>query len=276
MDTLNRGVHFPVITSAHDMAWKAVAVNLSDLAAMGAEPLYCTVHLCHDGNDDFLNDFTRGCEHISATFELPYTLASAASTDMSVTVQVYGQVPANQALRRDGARAGDGLYVSGHPGDAALALSDLALSKHHRQYVQQRLDKPFPRVLLGQQLRGIANAMIDVSDGLLADLGHILAASGVGARVRVDRLPLSATLQSLHDKHGARRLALTGGDDYELCFTVPADREPELQQLHTNVTITRIGDISAEERLLLLDDDNRPVSLDVAGYEHFREGRHGK
>jgi thiamine-monophosphate kinase len=276
MDTLNRGVHFPVATAADAIGWKAIAVNLSDLAAMGAEPLYCSVHLYHDHDDAFVRTFTAGCEQISNACQVPFALDVEAVNDLSVTVQVYGQVPEAMALRRDGARVGDGIYISGCLGDAALALSAVEMDTNVYTAARQRLDRPQPRLALGRQLRGTASSAIDISDGLLADLGHIMQASGVGARLVRDQVPLSGALQTLGDRQQAWQLALGGGDDYELCFTVPAAREQQLRALNVDVSITRIGEIIEGKALQLMDSAGRAVAIDQAGYEHFTGEPHGQ
>jgi thiamine-monophosphate kinase len=276
VDTLNRGVHFPDLTAADAIAWKAIAVNLSDLAAMGAEPLFSSVHLCHDHDAAFVQAFTAGCNDIRAACGVPFALDAKAVNDLSVTVQVYGQVPETMALRRDGARVGDGIYVSGCLGDAALALSASAMAANADSDIQQRLDRPQPRLALGKQLRGIASSAIDISDGLLADLGHILESSGVGARLVRDQVPLSNALRSVRDRDRAWQLALTGGDDYELCFTVPAEREERLQTLACEVSITCIGEIIEGTRLQLVDSGGHAVAMERAGYEHFTGESHGQ
>jgi thiamine-monophosphate kinase len=243
---------------------------------MGADPLYCSIHLYHDRDETFLQAFTAGCEVIGNAYQVPFVLDAEAADDLSVTVQVYGQVPEPMALRRDGARVGDGVYVSGCLGDAALALSAINLEGDPQAAVQQRLDRPQPRLQLGKQLRGIASSAIDISDGLLADLGHILQASGVGARLVRDQVPLSSALQTIADSERAWQLALTGGDDYELCFTVPAAREEKLQTLSREVSITRIGEIMEGNALQLLDSAGHAVAMEQAGYEHFRGEPHGQ
>jgi thiamine-monophosphate kinase len=189
---------------------------------------------------------------------------------------VYGQVPEAMALRRDGARVGDGIYISGCLGDAALALSAVEMDTNVYTAARQRLDRPQPRLALGRQLRGTASSAIDISDGLLADLGHIMQASGVGARLVRDQVPLSGALQTLGDRQQAWQLALGGGDDYELCFTVPAAREQQLRALNVDVSITRIGEIIEGKALQLMDSAGRAVAIDQAGYEHFTGEPHGQ
>ena len=210
MDTLNSGVHFPPATAPADIGWKALAVNLSDLAAMGALPAWCTLSLSlPEASDAFVDGFLDG-------------FLDTTRGPLSVCVSAHGLVEPGMALRRDGARVGDEIWVSGTLGDAAGALAQWQSAGDGDALLRARLDRPTPRVALGRALRGIANACIDVSDGLLADLGHVCAGSGVGAGVEIAALPSSDALRTTFEAERCRLLQAGGGDDYELCFTAPA------------------------------------------------------
>jgi len=275
-DTLIEGRHFPPGTAAADIAWKALAVNLSDLAAMGAGPVAALLALSLPGEPDgaWLEDFCDGWAALAAVHDL--ALAGGDTTRgpvLALTVTCFGSVPSAQALRRDGARAGDGIYVSGTLGDAAGALALLQeAGEPAAPVLRRRLDRPQPRLALGLALRGLASAAIDVSDGLLADLGHVLRASGVGARIDPARVPLSAELVAQVGPGRALELALHGGDDYELCFTVPVADEARLCAVARvcGLRITRIGDVVADGAGRLSDPEGRP--LQVSGWDHFAAG----
>lgn len=273
-DTLIAGRHFPENTDPESVGHKALAVNLSDLAAMGAEPSWATLALSlPEGDEAWLAGFARGFGALAREHGL--ALIGGDTTRgpvLSITVTIAGTVKSGQALCRDGAKPGDGVYVSGELGAAArglnrwltgeLALGDPALL---------RLDRPQPRVSLGRALRGVASAAIDISDGLAADLAHICVASAVGAELDTDKLPLAPEVRKADD---ALALALSGGDDYELCFTVPADREMMLSlALGGDLpACTRIGTVTEGEGLVLLDAEGVRLSLPAAGFNHFSEG----
>jgi thiamine-monophosphate kinase len=275
-DTLVAGRHFPLDTDPADIGWKALAVNLSDLAAMAAEPVAALLALTVPAAPD--PDWTAGFCAGWATLAERHQVALAggdtsAGPVLSLTVTALGVVPTGQALRRAGARVGDGIHVSGRLGDAAAGL---ALWPERAQPaiapLAARLARPQPRIALGRALRGVASSAIDISDGLLADLGHLLTASAVGAELAIDQLPLSPELLAAADLAQVRRWALTGGDDYELCFTVPPAREPALAAAAaaSATGVRRIGTVVAQPGLRLLD---RGVALPLpahGGWEHFR------
>ncbi|KAA9130749.1 thiamine-phosphate kinase [Marinihelvus fidelis] len=274
-DTLNTGIHFPDDTDPAAIGHKSLAVNLSDLAAMGADPAWALLNLSlPDTCPDWLDAFAAGFAALAGPSGI--TLAGGDTTRgaLSVTVTALGFVPAGQALTRDGARPGDRVVVSGTLGDAALALSRLGSDAPPAAAQRDRLDRPTPRLELGRRLRGLATACIDISDGLAADLGHILAASAVGAHLDATRLPASTALASLPF---AQRLSLqaTGGDDYELCFTLPAAHAAELDALAADagVALTDIGEITPGDALEWSGPGGQPVRLDTAaGYDHFGGG----
>lgn len=273
MDTLNAGVHFPDGTAAADVGWKALAVNLSDLAAMGAEPAWCTLSLSLPQADAaWLDGFLDGFLELAAAHRVALVGGDTTRGPLSVCVTVHGLIEPGSALRRDGARVGDAVWVSGTLGDAAGAL---------RQWQQQgvgvdpalrdRLDRPTPRVALGRALRGIAHAAIDVSDGLLADLGHVCAASGLAAEIELDALPCSAALAAAFDRDTRRALQAAGGDDYELCFTAPAEASAAIGALARALALplARIGRTVEGAGVRALTADGTPWQPARTGYEHF-------
>jgi thiamine-monophosphate kinase len=278
VDTLVEGVHFPPGTAWADLGWKALAVNLSDLAAMGAVPCWATLALTlPDGDPAAFAGIVRGLRHLGALHGVALVGGDTTRGPLSLTVQALGQVPLRRALRREGARAGDGVWVSGHLGDAAAGLAivqgrQAAASPADARRLRGRLDRPTPRVALGIALRGVASACIDVSDGLAQDLGHVLRASGAGAAIAVDALPLSPALRrAIADPARRRELALSGGDDYELCFTVPPRREARLAAIARalRLPLARIGAVTAGRALRLRDAAGRRVALSRPGYDHF-------
>ena len=271
MDTLNSGVHFPPDTAPADIGWKALAVNLSDLAAMGALPAWCTLSLSlPDADGEFVDGFLDGFLALASQHDLALVGGDTTRGPLSICVAVHGFIEPGQALRRDGARAGDDLWVSGTLGDAAAALSYWQSGGAIDPTLRMRLDRPTPRVSLGHVLRGIATSCIDVSDGLLADLGHVCKASSVGALVDVDALPASPTLRSGFDAEARRLLQATGGDDYELCFTAPAtSREAVIEAASTHAPVARIGRIVAGRGVSAVDAQGVAWQPSVAGFRHF-------
>ncbi len=274
-DTLIAGRHFPDDTDPADIGWKALAVNLSDLAAMGADPAFALLALTlpEAPADDWLAAFADGWNALAASHGV--ALAGGDTTRgpvLSLTVTCIGEVPQGQALRRDGARPGDGIYVTGALGDAAGGLA--SWSRRDACDVEplvQRLLRPVPRLDVGQRLRGIASAAIDISDGLGADLAHVLRASGVAAEVAIERLPISDALRAAVGDERALALAVGGGDDYELCFTASSAHALELTTVATacDLTLTRIGTIIEGDGLRWRDGNGRVLDLPVAGWDHF-------
>ena len=273
VDTLIEGIHFPSETSPAAIGHKALAVNLSDLAAMGAEPAWATLSLSLPQPDDiFLKGFSEGLFALAEQFNVELVGGDTVRGPLVITVQLNGFVPEDGALTRAGARPGDRLYVSGTLGDAAVGLELLQsgiTDSEEAQWLRARLDCPAPRIALGVALRGLASSCIDISDGLCADVRHIMERSHVGAEVDSSLLPLSSQLLSVKDASEARRLALQGGDDYELCFSVPEEREPELMRLAASlgVPITHIGEVTNEVGVLRVDGE----VVQGRGYDHFRE-----
>ncbi|KAB7622758.1 thiamine-phosphate kinase [Alkalilimnicola sp. S0819] len=276
LDTLVAGVHFPLDAPPESIGHKALAVNLSDLAAMGARPAWFLLGLTLERADStWLAAFSEGLRGLGRTHGVALVGGDVTRGPLTLSVQVSGEVPAEQALRRDGARPGDGIYVSGTLGDAALGLALWQSGQRRGEYADwlvERLHRPTPRVALGLRLRGLASACIDVSDGLYADLGHVLEASGVGARVELARLPLSKPLRALVPGAELWDTALCGGDDYELCFTVPPDREAALARVSAELSLplSRIGEVRDEPGLALCLADGRFWQPGRRAYAHFR------
>lgn len=276
VDTLNAGVHFPVDTAPFDIGWKALAVNLSDLAAMGATPRWATLALSLPGADpDFVDALIDGLLSLAGGHGVALVGGDTTRGPLSLCVQAIGSVAPERALRRDAARAGDGVYVSGALGDAAagLALVQERMSCADPGTVaalRARLDRPLPRVGLGLELAGVARAAIDISDGLLADLGHVLQASGVGAVLDLDALPASLALRALLPQDEQRwPLQLAGGDDYELLISGDAARIEALPAFARG-ELTRIGYFRAEPGVALLRA-GEPFDYvpPIRGYQHF-------
>ncbi|WP_243351132.1 thiamine-phosphate kinase [Stenotrophomonas acidaminiphila] len=278
-DTLNAGVHFPAESAPADIGWKALAANLSDLAAMGAVPAWCTLSLSlPQAEGDWLDAFADGLFALADASGIAVVGGDTTRGPLSISITAIGQVPAAQALRRDGARVGDDIWVSGHPGEAAGALrlwqqgrldvrGVVADAAHER--LRQRLQRPMPRVSLGLALRTCAHAAADVSDGLLADLGHIASRSGVAAVLQADAVPLSAALRTALGDAAALDCALRGGDDYELCFTAAPERRQAVQALAADLALplARIG-VIAEGRGVHCEGD---AGAGRSGYRHFAE-----
>lgn len=278
LDTLVADVHFFAATDPKGLGHKVLAVNLSDLAAMGALPAWATLALTLPQIDEgWLEPFCQGLFGLAQRYNVQ--LVGGDTTHGPTTVislQAHGFVPQGQALRRDGARPGDGIYVTGTPGDAGLALAaaygQVTVVIENRDYVQARLERPGPRIAQGLALRGIASAAIDISDGLAQDLGHILKRSGVGAHLDVGRLPLSPALCTTLEREAAWVMALTSGDDYELCFTAAPEQHDILTTLAAawDCRCTRIGVITEQPGLRLSRADGTDFLLERLGYDHFR------
>ena len=279
-DTLVAGVHFPHDTVPEDIGWKSLAVNLSDLAAMGAQPAWTMLALTlPEADERFVERFADGFAELARRHDVALIGGDTTQGPLSITVSAFGFVPEGQALLRSDARVDDAVFVTGMLGDAAGALEMLRdpgpgtgdSEKQSRTELLRRLHRPQPRITAGLALRGIANACIDVSDGLLADLGHICAARGVGAEIEADALPISQPLRQVFAPEQCREFALAGGDDYELCFTA---READVQRSAEDLAcmgcrVTRIGRIVAESGVRVFDADGSPVETPRRGWQHF-------
>ncbi len=271
VDTLVAGRHFPTATAPFDIGYKALAVNLSDLAAMGAEPAWATLSLTVPEADPlWLQAFADGFFSVADRYAVQLVGGDTTRGPLSVTVQVHGLVQRGRALRRDGAQPGQRLYVTGTLGDAACAWQQLQSGVAADPFLLQRLNRPEPRVAFGRTLSDIASAAIDVSDGLLADLGHILKASGCGATLWVDRLPRSKQLDAQLAEN-VLVCQLGGGDDYELCFSIDADRVARLPPLvhDSGVPVTEVGLIEAEPGVRCRHDDGSGYQPHERGFDHF-------
>ena len=275
-DTLVAGVHFPDETDAADIGWKALAVNLSDLAAMGATPAWCTLALTlPEADADWLDAFLDGWCELAGEHGIALVGGDTTRGPLSLTVAVHGFVPAGQALRRDRAQAGEDVWVTGTLGDAAGALRQWRARGLQSAKLRHRLDRPTPRVAAGIALRGLASAAIDLSDGLAGDLGHVLAASGLGAELELGRLPTSHTLaEHFADDAERWRLQLGGGDDYELCFTAPSAQALDIERALADceVLATVVGRTTRESALRLLTPDGESFDFAEGGFEHFATG----
>lgn len=271
-DTLNIDVHFPGDTGAADLGWKSLAVNLSDLAAMGAQPAWTTLSLSlPHAEESWVDAFLDGFLGLAALHDVALVGGDTTRGPLSISATVHGFVDAAAALRRDGARAGDDVWVSGTLGEAAAALAQWRAGGAADPGLRARLDRPTPRIGAGLALAGVAHAAIDLSDGLLADLGHVCFASGVAAEVALDALPASPSLSERFDAGARIALQATGGDDYELCFTAaPAQREAIAGiAVRCDVPLTRIGRIVAGSGVRALRADGSEWHPERSGYVHF-------
>jgi thiamine-monophosphate kinase len=271
-DTLNDGVHFPPDTTPADLGWKSLAVNLSDLAAMGARPAWCTLSLSMPHADgQWIDAFLDGFLDLAKHHEVALVGGDTTRGPLSVCVTVHGFVAPDRALRRAGGQIGDDIWVTGTLGDAAAALTQWRAGGAADPALRQRLDRPQPRIIVGQQLIGIANACIDVSDGLLADLGHLCVASGVAAQVDLDALPASPTLAAMFTAETRRTLQACGGDDYELCFTAAQSQRQTLAEMaeRAQLAMTRIGTLVSGSGVIARDRQGQPWATSSHGYDHF-------
>lgn len=273
-DMLVAGTHFFADADAQKLGWKTLAVNLSDMAAMGAQPRWATLALALPAADEvWLAAFSNGFFDCARHFGVDLVGGDTTRGPLAICVQIIGEVPHGMALRRDGAKPGDDIWVSGQLGDAALALAALQgkVVLDDNEACLAALHTPQPRVALGLALRGVASAAIDVSDGLLADLGHILERSQVGAEVRFETLPANPALRPLLVEDWAQSCLLSGGDDYELCFTASMARRDEIAAIgnRLGLPLTRIGRILEGAELHLLDEAGNLMETGKAGYDHF-------
>jgi thiamine-monophosphate kinase len=279
-DMLVSGRHFVPDADPERLGHKALAVNLSDMAAMGAKPRWATLALALPRADArWLAAFARGFMRLARHHRVDLIGGDTTRGPLAICVQIMGEVPTGKALRRDGARIGDDVWVSGVLGDAALALAaargDLRFAPRERALLEAKLDTPVPRVTLGAALRGVARSAIDVSDGLVADLGHICERSGVAAEVWLDRVPRSRAMEKVLPRPPALAALLAGGDDYELCFTASPRRRAAMGPLLRahRIRLTRIGRIvrarGAKAPVMVLCGDGTMVRPGATGFQHF-------
>jgi len=276
-DMLVSGTHFFPDTDPFLLGHKTLAVNLSDMAAMGATPRWATLAIALPGADEtWLERFSAGFFALAQQYGVELVGGDTTRGPLNLCVTIFGEVPAQQALRRSGAQPGDEVWVSGTLGDAALALAHLQgrilLSETGFAACARVLHQPQPRVALGLALRGIASSAIDISDGLLADLGHILDASQSGAEIELVSLPVSSAMQTYAALPLGEQCALSGGDDYELCFTAPAMRHAEIMGIGARLSLqlTCIGKIVAGSGCIVHDAAGNRLNFGNNGYEHFR------
>ncbi|MBY0576627.1 MAG: thiamine-phosphate kinase [Gallionellaceae bacterium] len=294
-DMLVSGTHFFPDADPFLLGHKTLAVNLSDLAAMGAAPRWATLAIALPSADEaWLERFSAGFFALAQQHRVELVGGDTTRGALNLCVTIFGEVPPRLALRRSGAQAGDGIWVSGQLGDAALALAHLqgriTLNETELAACALRLHQPQPRVALGLALRGIASSAIDISDGLLGDLGHILEASQVGAEILFDSIPTGASFPRRRESISIKlldsrlrgndgdeelllqRCILSGGDDYELCFTAPAARNAEIERIATQLglPLTRIGKIVAGRGCIVHDAQGHPIHIEADGYDHFR------
>jgi len=273
VDTMVEGTHFLKGTNPRHLGHKLLAVNLSDLAAMGAEPLWCTLALTLPDLDPiWIEAFLEGFFNLAKSHHIEVIGGDTTQGPRAMTVQALGKIPTGEALRRSHAKVGDLIYISGPLGGAGLGLK----MRQNLTTIQDKaaidaLECPTPRTALGQALRGIAHACIDISDGLLADLGHILNSSEVGATIDIEAIPLLASVKSYCTATGDMEFPLTSGDDYELCFTVPSDQRGRVDSLLKQHQLEGrvIGEIVKNKGLHVLQG-GQPLLLKGKGYEHFK------
>ncbi|MDG9670370.1 thiamine-phosphate kinase [Hahella sp. CR1] len=274
-DTCVSGVHFPVDASAEMVAARSLGSSVSDLAAMGAEPVGFTLALTLPIiNEDWLQGFGSRLFESALAWKIPLIGGDTTKGPLAVTLTVFGRVQ-DHCLYRHGASPGEDVWVSGALGDAAAALSLLgrphaSLTPLERQ-LYQRYESPQPRIKLGRELQGIATAAIDISDGLVADLSHICSASNCGALIEEDEIPLSSALLAAFSKEDALGFALQGGDDYELCFTAPQSARELIQSLSADVALSRIGSLRRESGVALRRHGEEVKLAPRGGYDHFKE-----
>jgi len=275
-DLLLDGVHFPNSTDPYDVGYKSLAVNLSDLAAMGAEPAWATLNLSLPNADDaWLSGFSDGFFDLARKYQVQLVGGDMARGPLTIGVQAMGWVPEGQAIKRSGARIGDDIYITGYLGDAAIGLKfaagEVLPQLDSEIQMLRKFNQPEPRINCGIALRGIATSNIDISDGLVADLGHILERSAVGAEVQLADLPVSRQYKETYVAKFGWDPVVCGGDDYELCFTaskedasVVAEKLKEL-----NLVCTCIGEIREKPGLHLIDNEANEYQTSRSGFNHF-------
>lgn len=274
-DTLVAGVHFPVETAPRAIGHKVIAVNLSDLAAMGAEPAWVSMAITLPEIDErWIKEFCAGVFELCEYYNVQLIGGDTTQGPLSITITAQGFTPADKHILRSKAKAGDWLYVTGEIGDAALALQHLqgkvVIDDVFKEHALTKLNFPKPRILAGLTLRDYASAAIDISDGVVADLTHICQASGVGANIIVDKLPISMVMRETLPLEQAYQLALTGGDDYELLFTVAENNKVGLEtaMAHAGVAISCIGQLNASGKITMTLA-GKPITCNTQGFEHF-------
>ncbi len=283
MDTLVEGIHFLKGIDPADLGYKALAVNLSDLAAMGADPAWLTLALTlPEVNESWLQAFSDSLLEQLNYYDMQLIGGDTTRGPLAMTLSIHGLVPEGKGIKRSGASIGDWIYVTGSLGDSAAGLAVLQQrltveDQSIRDYLLHRHLRPTPRILQGQALRHLASAAIDISDGLIADLHHVLQASQVGAKLHLEKIPLSEPLQTLGLGSQTLQWALSGGEDYELCFTVPELNRGALAVAlgHLGVPYTCIGQIGTAHEGLVLMHEGKVTDLNAPGFDHFSSKNHG-
>ncbi len=275
-DMLVSGTHFFADADPRRLGHKTLAVNLSDMAAMGARPRWALLSLALPKVDSaWLRAFSSGFHALADAHEVELIGGDTTRGPLNLCVTIFGEVPRGRALRRDRARVGDDVWVSGELGSAALAVAlqqgRISMAAAVAERCKRSLDRPQPRVALGLGLRGLANAAIDISDGLVADLGHICERSSLGADVWFDRIPGAKALAAVADRKLAERALVAGGDDYELCFTASVKHRARIEALgaRVGVRLQRIGSMRKGQGVSLFDGDGRARAVQVRGFDHF-------
>ncbi len=286
LDVLVEDRHFPRGADPALVANRALAVNLSDLAAMGAVPLCFTLGLTLPNSDtEWLRGFSEGLLPLAREFDMPLIGGDLSAGPLTIAIQAHGLVAPERAIRRDGAAAGDSVYVSGYLGDAALGLismgrrshldsllnTDSDLNDECREYFQAAFYRPSPRVAFGVAVAELVSSGIDISDGLYGDLGHIATASAVAVSIQLDSLPVSPCAASCFNEVDCRWAALLGGDDYELCLTVPGPKCDDFERVadEQGIVVARVGAVASGAGVQCLDEDGRETRVPAGSYQHF-------
>lgn len=275
-DMLVAGTHFFEDVAPYQLGWKSLAVNLSDMAAMGANPKWATLAIAlPQADSDWLSQFSSGFFACASAFSIDLIGGDTTRGPLTISIQIMGEVPTGQAIKRSGANIDDEIWISGELGDAALALAAMQgriqIKTDDLLASRVRLESPQPRVALGLALCNLATSAIDISDGLMADLGHILKQSDVGAEIEVDKIPRSEIVDSYLPSELIQAIMLSGGDDYELCFTAPPLAHHAIIEIgqQLNLKLTSVGVITDTKKLLAYDANKNIVPLDKLGYNHF-------
>lgn len=275
-DTMNIGRHFPENAPAEAIAYRAVATAVSDLAAMAAKPLGFTLSLSlTDVDQHWLQQFSKGLLKASTAFKIPLVGGDTTRGPLSIAVQVMGCVSVGDAVRRSGAQLGDDIYVSNYLGDAALALPLVLGEKSYQQddaFLSKQFYYPEPQLELGLTLKGIASSMIDISDGLLSDLGHICKLSDCQAQLDENSIPVSPYLTKHLSSKEALTLALTGGDDYQLCFTAAKEQAEQIKAIEKRLAtpLSKVGEVVEGSGVYCLDEQGKAIEFKHSGFNHFR------
>lgn len=275
MDSMLQGVHFPEQTAATDIGYKALATSISDLSAMGARAKWALLSLSlPEMDEDWIRQFSQGFAQLARQHQISLIGGDTNKGPLSVTIQLQGLAPAGAVLRRNGARPGQSIYITGNLGDAGVGLDIITnkrlVNEPHRSYFISRLNRPLIYADAGEKLRGIADSAIDISDGLAPDLDHILTASGVGAEIYMERLPLSEPMLASIDQACAWNYALTAGDDYQLCFTAAGHRRAVIDACEGNdIPVSCIGTITNSGGLQCRQNNGKEFTPVGNGYRHF-------